>query len=180
VGVDPLVLGHDTGSAWRETLTAAGLQLVAVDTNLVDAVWGDTRPSLPLAPVAFHPLCYSGKPVAQVCVCPGAPWLRVQGPLWLGGPSRPKKKRESFATISLRGRGSLSPCWMEEVEAVKATKREGRHQLPCNCGGSFLTHSHSLAGLRLRKSRCAWTSSSPRRRIDWCCPRSTTWRGCST
>lgn len=60
MGVDPLVLGYDTGNAWRKKLAAAGLQLVSVEANLVDAVWGDSRPSLPLAPVAFHPLCYSG------------------------------------------------------------------------------------------------------------------------
>lgn len=60
VGVDPSVLGYDTGNAWRKELTAAGLQLVSVEANLVDAVWGNARPSLPLAPVAFHPLCYSG------------------------------------------------------------------------------------------------------------------------
>src|SRR6202167_2709875 len=60
VGFDPWL--HTTAAA--EKLSAAcakaGAELVAVDTNPVDAVWTE-RPALPLAPVSLHGQPFSGE-----------------------------------------------------------------------------------------------------------------------
>jgi len=39
--------------------------LVTLDINLVDKVWGESRPPLPLSPFRVHPLEYAGKSVAE-------------------------------------------------------------------------------------------------------------------
>src|SRR5271169_6552876 len=63
LGFDPWL--HTTAAA--EKLAAAcakaGAELVAVDTNPVDAVWTE-RPALPLAPVSLHGQPFSGEPEA--------------------------------------------------------------------------------------------------------------------
>src|SRR3984885_11140741 len=67
----PLAAGHRLGfDPWLHTTAAAeklsaacakaGAELVAVDTNPVDAVWTE-RPALPLAPVSLHGQPFSGE-----------------------------------------------------------------------------------------------------------------------
>jgi Xaa-Pro aminopeptidase len=64
LGFDPWL--HTTAAA--EKLSAAcakaGAELIAVDTNPVDAVWTE-RPALPLAPVSLHGQPFSGEPEAD-------------------------------------------------------------------------------------------------------------------
>jgi Xaa-Pro aminopeptidase len=56
IGYDPLLISQD-GLA---RFTDAGLDMVALDTNPLDAVWAD-RPAAPLAAALPHPLHYAGK-----------------------------------------------------------------------------------------------------------------------
>ena len=58
IGYDPWLFAEETLARYTE----AGVTLVAVDANPVDAVWRD-RPGAPLAPVAEHPLSFAGKTV---------------------------------------------------------------------------------------------------------------------
>jgi Xaa-Pro aminopeptidase len=59
IGYDPWLFAEDTLARYAD----AGVTLVAVDTNPVDAVWRD-RPGPPLDPIAEHPAAFAGKPVA--------------------------------------------------------------------------------------------------------------------
>jgi hypothetical protein len=47
VGIDPAVHTIEAAEKLRQRLAAAGIQLVTLDTNLVDAVWGAERPPPP-------------------------------------------------------------------------------------------------------------------------------------
>jgi Xaa-Pro aminopeptidase len=60
LGFDPWL--HTTAAAEKLTAacTKAGAELVAVDSNPVDAIWTE-RPSLPLAPVTLHGRQFSGE-----------------------------------------------------------------------------------------------------------------------
>jgi Xaa-Pro aminopeptidase len=60
LGFDPWL--HTTAAAEKlaSTCAKAGAELVAVDTNPVDAVWTE-RPALPLAPVSLHGQAFSGE-----------------------------------------------------------------------------------------------------------------------
>ncbi len=64
LGFDPWL--HTSAAAERLTAACgkAGAELVAVDSNPVDAVWPD-RPSAPLAPVAVHGLQHAGVAEAE-------------------------------------------------------------------------------------------------------------------
>ena len=64
LGFDPWL--HTTAAAERlaTACTKAGAELVAVDSNPVDAVWSE-RPQPPLAPVAVHSLQYAGEAEAE-------------------------------------------------------------------------------------------------------------------
>ncbi|MDR3532307.1 MAG: aminopeptidase P family protein [Rhodopila sp.] len=56
IGYDPLLISEDGLARY----TDAGLTMVAVDRNPVDAVWTD-RPPPPRAPALPHPLTYAGR-----------------------------------------------------------------------------------------------------------------------
>lgn len=60
LGFDPWL--HTSAAAERlaATCAKASAELVAVETNPVDAVWSE-RPLQPLGPVALHPLAFSGE-----------------------------------------------------------------------------------------------------------------------
>src|SRR5271168_1431764 len=64
LGFDPWL--HTTAAAEKlsSACAKAGAELVAVDTNPVDAVWTE-RPALPLAPVSLHGQTFSGEPEAD-------------------------------------------------------------------------------------------------------------------
>jgi Xaa-Pro aminopeptidase len=56
IGYDPLLISEEGLARYTE----AGLQMVAVERNPIDAVWTD-RPAPPGAPAEPHPLAYAGK-----------------------------------------------------------------------------------------------------------------------
>lgn len=58
IGYDPWLFAEDALARYTE----AGVTLVAVETNPLDAVWHD-RPDPPLDPVAEHPLAFAGRTV---------------------------------------------------------------------------------------------------------------------
>src|SRR5690349_9539842 len=64
LGYDPWL--HTTSAAERlaAACTKAGAQLIAVDSNPVDAIWSE-RPAPPLAPVAVHSLRFAGESEAD-------------------------------------------------------------------------------------------------------------------
>src|SRR6478736_291408 len=64
LGFDPLL--HTSAAAERlaEACARAGAELVAVDSNPVDAIWTE-RPQPPLGPVSIHGTHYSGEPEAE-------------------------------------------------------------------------------------------------------------------
>ncbi|PSR94591.1 putative Xaa-Pro aminopeptidase P [Coniella lustricola] len=62
VGVDPTLLTSSTAEKLSADIKKrGGFDLVAVDENLVDKVWGQSRPSRPNEPVKLLPHKYSGK-----------------------------------------------------------------------------------------------------------------------
>src|SRR3984957_3531458 len=56
IGYDPLLISEDGLTRY----TDAGLQMVPVEQNPIDAVWTD-RPAPPTAPAQPHPLAYAGR-----------------------------------------------------------------------------------------------------------------------
>jgi Xaa-Pro aminopeptidase len=60
IGYDPLLIAEEGLARFTE----AGLNMVATETNPIDAVWTD-RPPPPLAPAMPHALRYAGKPAAE-------------------------------------------------------------------------------------------------------------------
>ncbi len=64
LGFDPWL--HTSAAAERlaEACARAGAELVAVDSNPVDAIWTE-RPQPPLGPVSIHGTHYSGEPEAE-------------------------------------------------------------------------------------------------------------------
>jgi Xaa-Pro aminopeptidase len=59
IGYDPWLFAEEALARYTE----AGVTLVAVDSNPVDAAWRD-RPGPPLDPVSEHPVAFAGKTVA--------------------------------------------------------------------------------------------------------------------
>lgn len=60
IGYDPLLISEDGLGRYLE----AGLTMVPVEANPVDAVWME-RPAPPVAPAVPHPLAYAGIPAEQ-------------------------------------------------------------------------------------------------------------------
>ncbi len=56
IGYDPLLFAEEGVNRY----TAAGVNMVPIDRNPVDAVWSD-RPAPPLAPAVPHPLAHAGR-----------------------------------------------------------------------------------------------------------------------
>lgn len=64
VAIDPTVHSAKNAAELSEYLSMHGsLQLVHIDTNLVDAAWGDERPTMPSTQVRIHPLSLAGEAV---------------------------------------------------------------------------------------------------------------------
>jgi len=59
MGYDPRLFTLTMIEGLEKTLAEAGIELAAIDGNLVDAVWPD-RPAAPLGRVALHPLDFAG------------------------------------------------------------------------------------------------------------------------
>jgi Xaa-Pro aminopeptidase len=64
IGYDPWLMTRAQIRSIAKGLEQAGAELVAVEQNLVDAVWTD-RPEPPVAPVSEQPEVLAGKPVAE-------------------------------------------------------------------------------------------------------------------
>jgi Xaa-Pro aminopeptidase len=60
IGFDPWLHTIAEAKALREAVTEKGAELVALDANLVDAIWTD-RPAAPLEPVVIHPIEFAGE-----------------------------------------------------------------------------------------------------------------------
>lgn len=64
VGVDPTIIGAPEARKLSEKIKKRGGQdLVAVEDNLVDIIWGNTRPAKPTEPVKILPQNFAGKEV---------------------------------------------------------------------------------------------------------------------
>jgi len=61
VGIDAFVHTQAEAEGLAAALEDAGKSLVAVDGNLVDAVWGSDRPAAPTAPLRVHALKWAGE-----------------------------------------------------------------------------------------------------------------------
>lgn len=77
IGYDPWLHTRDWVAKTRETLSAKGAKLVAVDNNPVDAVWTD-RPAPSLAPAMPHGLEFAGK-AHEEKLSDIAEWLKGRG-----------------------------------------------------------------------------------------------------
>ena len=64
LGFDPWLHTSSAAERLASACTRAGAELVAVDSNPVDAVWGE-RPPAPLGPVAIQPLQFAGESEAD-------------------------------------------------------------------------------------------------------------------
>ncbi|MBK9081683.1 MAG: aminopeptidase P family protein [Rhizobiales bacterium] len=64
IGYDPWLMTADQVKRLARAVAAAGAELVAVDSNPVDAVWAD-RPLMPPAPVSLHPPRFAGESAAR-------------------------------------------------------------------------------------------------------------------
>ncbi len=60
LGFDPWLHAVAWTEKARSVLTAAGIELVALERNPLDALWTD-RPALPLAPAVPHPVMFAGE-----------------------------------------------------------------------------------------------------------------------
>uniref|UniRef100_A0A2P2HW66 Xaa-Pro aminopeptidase 1-like n=1 Tax=Hirondellea gigas TaxID=1518452 RepID=A0A2P2HW66_9CRUS len=61
VGADPLLLDHKVWDQLSRELTGAGHELVAVQKNLVDCVWGEQQPARPVHPVVVLEERWTGR-----------------------------------------------------------------------------------------------------------------------
>lgn len=61
IGYDPWLHAE----AGLKRLEAAGVTLMPLDGNPIDAVWTEARPAPPAAPAVPHPLDYAGRPAAE-------------------------------------------------------------------------------------------------------------------
>lgn len=60
IGYDPWLHSRPWAESTRKTLARKGIELAAVDTNPIDAVWPD-QPAAPAFPAAAHPETYAGE-----------------------------------------------------------------------------------------------------------------------
>lgn len=77
IGYDPWLHGIDWARGLAHALAAKGAELVAVDSNPVDAVW-DERPAPSAAPVAVHDTALAGQSAADKRAII-ADWLKAKG-----------------------------------------------------------------------------------------------------
>lgn len=60
VGVDPALISFDAAKKLRENLSKSGIELVAVNDNLIDAIWKD-QPAFDPKIINHLPVNFSGK-----------------------------------------------------------------------------------------------------------------------
>lgn len=59
IGIDPKV----TSLSFYDEIKSSGAQIVPLEDNPIDLVWGEERPSIPTAPVFVHPIEFAGEDV---------------------------------------------------------------------------------------------------------------------
>jgi len=64
LGFDPWLVTADQAKRYREACEKAGASLVAVDTNLIDAIWDD-QPARPTAKIETQPTQFAGRSAAD-------------------------------------------------------------------------------------------------------------------
>lgn len=65
VGIDPFVHTISSATTLREALEKNGCNLVSLESNPVDAIWGHGRPALPESQVRLHDVRYAGLSVEE-------------------------------------------------------------------------------------------------------------------
>lgn len=66
VGIDPFLFSSDAAEELKEAITTRNHELVYLhDLNLVDEIWGESRPKPPKKPIRIHDLKYAGLDVAS-------------------------------------------------------------------------------------------------------------------
>lgn len=61
IGIDPFLFSSDAAEELKEAISRKNHELVFVyDFNLVDEVWGETRPKAPVKPIRVHDIKYAG------------------------------------------------------------------------------------------------------------------------
>ena len=61
IGVDPFLISNSQFSTMKASLDKAGMRLVSVEKNLIDAIWGTDQPSYPDNPVQPLEIEFCGK-----------------------------------------------------------------------------------------------------------------------
>ncbi len=64
VGYDPMLLTVGEVERLRRRLRGSGTELVALEENLIDAIWTD-RPEPPTGAVSLHPISHAGRPARE-------------------------------------------------------------------------------------------------------------------
>ncbi len=64
IGFDPWLHTIEDVRTLRKAVAKAGIQLVALERNLIDQIWED-RPAPPAEPVRAHPLKFAGEPAEE-------------------------------------------------------------------------------------------------------------------
>jgi Xaa-Pro aminopeptidase len=62
LGLDPRLFSLNSFEKLTKALEQAGVEIVEVDDNLVDRVWGDERPAPPAGEIRVHPAGCAGEP----------------------------------------------------------------------------------------------------------------------
>lgn len=65
MGVDPHTISYSTVQRMRETLSKKSIDILPTPNNLIDQVWGGSRPVFKPKPVFHLPLQYSGQPAEE-------------------------------------------------------------------------------------------------------------------
>ncbi|XP_074456448.1 xaa-Pro aminopeptidase 2 [Larus michahellis] len=60
ISLDPFLFSIDTWNSYSQALHGSGRTLVPIETNLVDQVWGDERPSSPSSTIYSLPEAFTG------------------------------------------------------------------------------------------------------------------------
>ncbi|KAJ2723298.1 hypothetical protein GGI07_002726 [Coemansia sp. Benny D115] len=61
VGIDPTLVSSSEAANLRKLMEPRNIQLVAIDNNLVDQVWADSRPVRPADRIFVHDIKYAGE-----------------------------------------------------------------------------------------------------------------------
>ncbi|MFH1530694.1 MAG: aminopeptidase P family protein [Pseudomonadota bacterium] len=83
VGADPWTFSLATWDGMKNKLKAHGVELVAVDHDLVEEVWGDDRPGLPASTIKAHSTEFAGVSVDEKLVTLAAALMESEADVYL-------------------------------------------------------------------------------------------------